>query len=148
MTAGGLEGYRLTVHNRGRLSERNLLLCDHIPNHTTFVSADRKLGRVGRERCLRITRLGPGQDTSVHLMLHVNANAAPGTLTNIADITPIAPPGVAAVPPPLGGGAPPVLKVDLPAGAIITRIKPIHKVKAIVRVVARRRALQPPPVTG
>jgi uncharacterized repeat protein (TIGR01451 family) len=65
VTAGGLEGYRLTVRNRGRLSERNLLLCDHIPNHTTFVGADRKLSRVGRERCLRITRLGPGQDTSV-----------------------------------------------------------------------------------
>ena len=59
VTAGGIEGYRLTVRNRGRLSERNLLLCDHIPNHTTFVSADRKLRRLGRRRCLLIPRLSP-----------------------------------------------------------------------------------------
>jgi uncharacterized repeat protein (TIGR01451 family) len=50
VTAGGLAGYRLTVHNRGQLTARNLLLCDHIPNHTTFVSADRGLRRLGRRR--------------------------------------------------------------------------------------------------
>ena len=35
VTAGGIKG--LTVRNRGPLSERDLLLCDHIPNHTAFV---------------------------------------------------------------------------------------------------------------
>ena len=78
VTAGGLEGYRLTVRNRGPLSERDLLLCDHIPNHTTFVSSDRKLRRLGRRRCLLIPRLGPGHTASVHLMLRVNATAAAG----------------------------------------------------------------------
>jgi uncharacterized repeat protein (TIGR01451 family) len=39
VTAGGLKGYRITVRNRGRVSERNLLLCDHIPNHTTCAVA-------------------------------------------------------------------------------------------------------------
>ena len=60
--------------------------------HTTFVSADRKLRRVGGRRCLFITRLGPGQRANVHLLLRVNANAPAGNLDNIADIEPDLPP--------------------------------------------------------
>ena len=51
----------------------------------TFVSANRKLRRVGRRRCLVIPLLKPGQRVSFHLMLRVDANAPPGTLDNIAD---------------------------------------------------------------
>jgi uncharacterized repeat protein (TIGR01451 family) len=146
VSAGSIEGYRLTVRNRGHLSERNLLLCDHIPNHTTLVSADRKLRRLGRRRCLLIPRLEPGQTAGVHLMLRVSATAPPGTLDNVADITPAPPPGVPAVPSP-------VLNGDLPQGAVavaIAKLPPIAKAKVLVKILrAKRTALPPPPaVTG
>ncbi len=79
MSAGGLAGYRITVRNRGRLAARNVRVCDHIPRQMTFVSADRKLRRIGRRRCLTIPRLRPGQRVSFHVVLRVNANAPPGT---------------------------------------------------------------------
>ena len=90
--AGGIVGYTITARNRGRRSDRNVQVCDRIPRRTRFVSANRKLRRIGRRRCLVIPRLRPGQRESVHLKVRVNPNAAPGTLANIADITP----GVAA----------------------------------------------------
>ena len=80
VTAGGRAGYRITVRNRGRLAARNLRACDQIPRQMTFVSADRRLRRIGRQRCLAIPRLQPGQRVSFHLVLQVNANAPPGTL--------------------------------------------------------------------
>jgi uncharacterized repeat protein (TIGR01451 family) len=144
VTAGGIEGYRLTVRNRGRLSERNLMLCDHIPNHTTFVSADRKLRRLGRRRCLLIPRLEPGHSARVHVMLRVNATAPQGTLDNIADITPVPPPGVPVLPP---------VVADLPPGAAaiaIAQLPPIAKAKVIVKILRAKPAAPPapPPVTG
>ena len=54
----------------------------------TFVRADRTLRRLGRQRCLVIALLRPGQRVSFHLVLHVNANAPAGTVDNIADVTP------------------------------------------------------------
>ncbi len=144
VTAGGIEGYRLTVRNRGRLSERNLLLCDHVPNHTTFVSADHKLRRLGRRRCLLIPRIEPGHSASVHLMLRVNATAPPGNLDNIADITPVPPRDLPAVP-----------QVDLPPGlppsVAAAVIKPIARAKVIVKILRAVQAARPPappPVTG
>ena len=88
VTAGGRAGYRITVRNRGRLAARNLRACDRIPRQMTFVSADRRLRRIGRQRCLAIPRLQPGQRVSFHLVLQVNANASPGTLTNTGEVTP------------------------------------------------------------
>ncbi len=146
MTAGSLAGYRITVRNRGRVSERNLLLCDHIPNHTTFVSADRKLRRIGRRRCLMIPRLRPGQRAGVHVDLRVAADAPPGNLANIADITPVPPPGVPVVP-----GVPPVFKADLPPGAAVAPLTPLQKVKVVVKILRAKRTPPPPappPVTG
>ena len=78
VTAGGRAGYRITVRNRGRLAARNLRACDRIPRQMTFVSADRRLRRIGRQRCLAIPRLQPGQRVSFHLVLQVNANAPQG----------------------------------------------------------------------
>ena len=86
--AGGRVGYRLTARNRGRLPARNLRLCDRIPRRMTFVSADRRLRRIGRQRCLAIPRLRPGQRASFHLVLQVSPNAPLGKVTNIGDITP------------------------------------------------------------
>ena len=103
--AGGLEGYSITARNRGSTVARNLRVCDHIPRHTTFVRADHKLARVGRERCLVIPRLSPNQRVSVHLDLRVDANAPPGTLANIADITPGVP-GLVLLPAALGSDLP------------------------------------------
>jgi uncharacterized repeat protein (TIGR01451 family) len=151
VTAGALAGYTITARNRGHLTARDLLLCDHIPRHTTFVSADRKLRRLGRRRCLLIPRLGPGKSTSVHLDLRVNANAPQGILDNIADIGPVVPPGSPSAPvvPPL----PTIPTVpDLPAGARVvpaTAIKALvaKKVTAILKVIAKK-AVAPPPVTG
>jgi uncharacterized repeat protein (TIGR01451 family) len=142
VSAGGLTGYRLIVHNRGRLAERALLLCDHIPNHTTFVSASRKLRRIGGKRCLFIPRLKPGHSTSVHLTLRVNANAPPGILDNIADITPDLPSVLPPLAPPL---APEGVFPGLP-GKVTPIPQIIKRVTAIVRVIRARRAA--PPVTG
>ena len=97
--AGGLMGYRITARNRGRRSDRNVQVCDRIPRRTRFVSANRKLRRIGRRRCLVIPRLRPGQRVSFHLRVRVNPNAAPGTLANTADITPgVKPPGSGTTP--------------------------------------------------
>ena len=125
-------GYRITAQNRGSAVARNVQVCDHIPRHTTFVRADRKLALVGRERCLEIARLSPGQHVSVHLDLHVDANAPLGTLANIADVTP----GVPGVRPP------PAAAADLPGslvrpGARIASVK-VKRARAIVKVLARR----------
>jgi uncharacterized repeat protein (TIGR01451 family) len=96
VTAGGLAGFRITAHNRGHRTARNLLLCDRIPRKTRFVTASRRLRRVGAKRCLLIRSLGPGQRAGFHLTLRVNGNAKPGTLDNTADETPVSPPGVPA----------------------------------------------------
>jgi uncharacterized repeat protein (TIGR01451 family) len=147
VTAGGVAGYQLTAHNRGRLTARNLLLCDHIPRHTTFLSANRKLRHIGSRRCLFIPRLGPGKSTSVHLELSVNPNAPSGILDNVADIGPVEPPGAPILPilPP-GTTVP-----DLPPGRPVVPETPIRailvkKVKAIVKILAKKAAA--PPVTG
>ncbi len=67
VTAGGLANYTLTARNRGRVVARNVRVCDHIPRGTTFVRADRKMQRVGNQRCLMIASLAPGQRESVHV---------------------------------------------------------------------------------
>ena len=87
--AGGLAGFRIAVRNRGRATERNLLVCDRIPRRMTFVSASRRLGRLGRRRCLLIPRLAPGKRAGFHIVLHVDANAPSGTETNGVDETPV-----------------------------------------------------------
>jgi uncharacterized repeat protein (TIGR01451 family) len=133
VSAGGLEGYSITVRNLGSTVARNLRVCDHIPRRTTFVRADRKLARVGRQRCLAIPRLSPGQRVSVHLELRVDANAPPGTKTNIADVTPGVP-GLLPLPPALGSDLPgPVAAAGTRAAG--ARVK---RARAVVKVLARR----------
>ena len=145
VTAGGRAGYRITVRNRGRLAARNLRACDRIPRQMTFVSADRRLRRIGRQRCLAIPRLQPGQRVSFHLVLQVNANASQGTLTNTGEVTP--PP---VTPPSPGPGSP-----ASPGGppAVIATPKPIAIAKAAVKIVKRAQAVRGrqaarPPFTG
>ena len=148
VTAGGRAGYRITVRNRGRLAARNLRACDRIPRQMTFVSADRRLRRIGRQRCLTIPRLQPGQRVSFHLVLQVNANASPGTLTNTGEVTPppVTPPSPAApeIPgSPASPGGPPAV--------IATTPKPIARARAVVKIVKRAPAQRPaarPPFTG
>jgi len=138
VSAGGREGYQITVRNRGSAVDRNLMACDHIPQGTTFIGADRKLSRLGRARCLPIPRLGPGQSVRFHLDLRVAPNAPPGTLTNIADLTPredrpdsATLPGADLQGPPAAPGGPP---------AELQRNLPARKAKALVRVVRKRIA--------
>ncbi len=104
------------------------------------MSADRKLRRIGRQRCLEIARLRPGQRVSFHLVLQVNANAQPGTLSNTGDVKP--PP---VTPPAPGPGSP-----ASPGGppAVIAAPKPIARVKAVVKIVKRAPAQRPPKFTG
>jgi uncharacterized repeat protein (TIGR01451 family) len=135
--AGGRVGYRLTVRNRGRLAARNLRACDQIPRQMTFVSADRRLRRIGRQRCLAIPRLRPGQRVSFHLVLQVNPNAPQATVTNIGEIPPPPPPPIPPTEPGSPGGPP----------AVIGKPKPIAKAKAKVRIIKRVR-LKRPPFTG
>ena len=145
VTAGGVAGYQITMHNRGRLAARNLLLCDQIPRRTTFVSASRKLRRVGNRRCLTIPRLGPGQSAGFHINLHVASDAPPGNLPNIADILPDETPGLPGQPPLSSVSLP-----DLPANvkAAIGAAPPIKRVKVLVRILKKIVAATPPPVTG
>jgi hypothetical protein len=113
----------------------------------TLVSADHKLARLGRARCLLIPRLGPGQSAGFHLVLRVDANAPPGPVDNMADVTPRPePPGSPGAPevpvadlPPGGSPAPPGTAVGTPARA-----------KAKVKVLATRvpRRGQRPRFTG
>jgi uncharacterized repeat protein (TIGR01451 family) len=139
VSPGGLVSYRITVRNRGRLDTRNLLVCDRIPREMTFVGADRRLLRLGRRRCLLIPRLGPGQRTSIHVVLHVDANAAPGTEANVADETPgVKPPGS---PPP-----PPAPRLGLLREKIAS-IAALRKAIARVRI-RRSRDLPAPHFTG
>jgi uncharacterized repeat protein (TIGR01451 family) len=141
--AGGRLGYRITVRNRGRLAARNLRVCDRIPRLMTFVSADRKLRRIGRQRCLTIPRLRPGQRVSFHLVLQVSPDAPQVRVTNTGDITPppVTPP-TPAVPQipgaPAAPGAPP---------AVLAKPKPIARDRATVRILKRVRP-KPPTFTG
>jgi uncharacterized repeat protein (TIGR01451 family) len=138
--AGSRVGYRISVRNRGRLAARNLRACDRIPRQMTFVSADRRLRRIGRQRCLAVPRLRPGQRVSFHLVLQVNPNAPQATVTNIGEVTPPPPPPISPTDPgsPASPGGPP---------AVIGKPKPIAKAKARVRIVKRVR-LKPPGFTG
>jgi uncharacterized repeat protein (TIGR01451 family) len=141
VSAGSRVGYRITVRNRGHAVARNLRVCDHIPRRTTFVSADRKLSRFGRDRCLGIARLAPGQRVSVHLVLAVDADAPAGSLANLADITPGLPGSPDTRDSPLGTGP------DLPPAARLVRAATIVRAaRAVVRVRARRAGR--PGVTG
>ena len=135
--AGGLAGFQITVRNRGSTVARNLRACDRIPRRATFVRADRKLARLGRARCLLIPRLAPGQRVGFHIDLRVDASAPPGTLANIADVTPV---------PPAGSLRERLLEVDLPgplaSGALApvrTASVPIRKARVLVRVLRRVR---------
>jgi hypothetical protein len=115
----------------------------------TFVSADRRLRRIGRQRCLTIPRLRPGQRVSFHLVLQVSADAPQGRVTNTGDVTtpPVTPPTPAGpeIPgAPASPGGPPV---------VIAKAKPIAGVKAVVKVVKRAQAQRGrpaarPPFTG
>ena len=134
VTAGGNAGYRITVRNRGRLTARRILACDLIPRRMTFVSASRKLIRLGRRRCLVIPRLLPGHRVSFHIVLHVDANAPQGRMDNMGEITP---------PPPPPGPTPEPPTPEKP----IVKPPPIKKAKAVVRVIKRVK-LKPPTFTG
>jgi uncharacterized repeat protein (TIGR01451 family) len=149
VTAGGVAGYQITVHNRGRLAARHLLLCDRIPRRTTFVSASRRLSRLRVGRCLLIPRLGPGQSAGFHVDLRVASDAPPGSLSNIADVLPGVPGGAGGPPvlPPLTNLPLPILPASI--RAVIAQAPPIARARALVRILrARSSAPTPPPVTG
>ena len=135
VSAGGLAGYGITVRNRGRAIASNVRVCDRIPPGMTFVSASRRLSRSGGQRCLVIPRLKPGQPVSFHIVLHVDADAPQGTVTNVAEVTPN---------PPAAGA--PIADPDVPAA--IVKAKATARARAIVRVVARAAQRRLPPVTG
>jgi uncharacterized repeat protein (TIGR01451 family) len=144
---GGLVRYTITARNRGRAIARNLLVCDRIPREETFVSADHRLLRIGRRRCLAINSLARGHHMTFHLMARVNRNAPAGRIDNTTDQTHgVEPPG-----PPLGPPAPPTVPGPPPAPTPdipghITDLKPKPGGTASVAVV--RPAPPPPAVTG
>jgi uncharacterized repeat protein (TIGR01451 family) len=150
VSAGGRVGYRITVRNRGRAVARRARVCDRIPRRMTFVSADRRLLRVGRLRCLVIPRLRPGQRVSFHIVLQVDADAPPGTMDNTADVTPGTPgtPGSPGPSPPAPGAptppaAPPVAAAPPKAIAKDTATVKIKRAKP-----AQRGRPTRPPFTG
>ena len=151
--AGGLAGYQITARNRGRVTDRNVQVCDRVPRQMTFVRADRKLTRVGGRRCLLIPRLAPGQRVNFHIDLRVDANASPGLKANIADVTPgveppgspVEPPGSPVAPPgsPVAPAADPAPGVPAAPGARPARVAvrgtrtPVRTARATVRVLPR-----------
>lgn len=148
VAAGGRVGYRITVRNRGRAVARHVRVCDRIPRRMTFVSADRKLSRIGRRRCLVIPSLRPGQRVSFHIVLQVDAEAPPGSMDNIADVTPVPPtaPGTPGTGPPVAGSPPPPPRVETAPPRAIGRVK--AKVKVVKRAKAAQRRSSRPPFTG
>jgi hypothetical protein len=108
----------------------------------TFVSANRRLRRIGRQRCLTIPGLRPGQRVSFHLVLQVSADAPQGRVTNIGDITP--PPVTSPSLSPADPGSP---ASPLGPPAVIAKPKPIAIARASVRVLKRVRP-KPPTFTG
>jgi uncharacterized repeat protein (TIGR01451 family) len=146
VSAGGRVGYRITVRNRGRAVARHVRVCDRVPRRMTFVSADRKLRRLGRLRCLVIPRLRPGERVSFHIVLQVDANAPPGAMDNTADVTPVPPPtpdspgpGPPAPGPPAPPPPPPPVRPPPPR--VIARAK--AKVKVVKRVKVERQSRRP-----
>jgi uncharacterized repeat protein (TIGR01451 family) len=142
--AGGHAGYQITVRNRGRVAARNLRVCDHIPRRMAFVRADRRLRRIGRQRCLMIPLLRPRQRVSFHLTLQVDANAPQGTVPNIADIIH----GTPGIPVGFEPGTPPAPGTE---ARVIAKIKAIVRARAAVRILKRaqaRPARARPPFTG
>ena len=136
---GGRVNYRITVHNRGGLIAHDYRVCDHIPQGMTFVSADRKLARIGAQRCLVIPSLAPGRRFSFHVELRADANAPPGNADNIAEEKPVGPPGSPPVPP--------AAAQDLPGKTGVASA--VSRAEAIVKIVAKWSARRPaPPVTG
>ena len=126
--AGGLAGYTIGVRNRGRLSARNVRLCDRVPRGMTFVGANRKLSRLGGRRCLVIPLLRPGQRVSVHVDFRVDGTAPTGTVANIADVTPgVEPPGS---PEPAGAE-------DVPGSPAAGARVAVKRATAIVRVLPK-----------
>jgi hypothetical protein len=103
----------------------------------TFAGAPRKLAALGGRRCLVISRLAPGRSFSFRLVLRVDADAPPGTADNVAEETPVQPPGLPA--PPTAG---------LPGRGGVAGES--DRAGAAVKVRPRRssRPLAPPPVTG
>ena len=144
---GGLVRYTITTRNRGRAIARNLLVCDRLPREETFVSADRRLLRVARRRCLVINNLASGQRMTFHLVARVNPNARAGRIDNgtgeTDGVEPPAPPLGPPVPPTVPG-RPPAPTSDIPGH--ITDPKPEEKGGASVDVV--RPPPPPPAVTG
>jgi uncharacterized repeat protein (TIGR01451 family) len=135
--AGGRIGYSISVRNRGSLTARNVRVCDHVPRRMTFLGADHRLLRLGRLRCLLIPRLAPGHRVSFHLTLHVAANAPPGTVDNMADVTPAPPPDSPETPPPADVPGPTTPSTDVPAKEATA------KVKVLPKRAAPRRGRQP-----
>ena len=134
--AGGLAGYTIGVRNRGRLSARNVRVCDRVPRGMTFVRASRNLSRLGGRRCLDIPSLRPGQRVSLHVDFRVDGSAPTGTVANIADVTPgVEPPGS---PGPAGAE-------DVPGSPAAGARVAVKRATAIVRVLAQRVL---PSVTG
>ena len=140
VSAGGRVGYRITVRNRGRAVARHVRVCDRVPRRMTFVSADRKLRRLGRHRCLVIPRLRPGQRVSFHIVLQVDADAPPGAMDNNADVTPVPPttPGSPEPVPPATNPPPPVRPAR---PRVIAKAK--AKVKVVKRVKVERQSRRP-----
>lgn len=143
--AGGRAGYQITVRNRGRVAARNLRVCDHIPRRMAFVSADRRLRRIGRQRCLMIPRLRPRERVSFHVVLQVDADTPQGTVPNIADIIH----GTPGLPVGFEPGTPPAPGTE---AKVIAKIKAIVRARAVVKVLKRAQARRPararPPFTG
>ena len=133
--AGGLAGYTITVRNRGRLSARNVQVCDRVPRRMTFVRASRKLSRLGERRCLVLPRLRPGQRVSLHIDFRVSPFAPTGKAANIGEVTPGVPPAGSPESPAAG---------DVP-GSLAGEQTAAKRATAIVRVLAQRRVI---PVTG
>jgi uncharacterized repeat protein (TIGR01451 family) len=146
VNAGGHVGYRITVRNRGRAVARNVRVCDRVPRRMTFVSADRKLRRLGRMRCLVIPRLLPGQSVSFHIVLQVDADAPPGTMDNIADVIPGTPaaPGSPGPGPSAPGAPAPLPPVATAPPRAIARVKAKVKVVKRAKAAQRRRSTRPP----
>ena len=84
--AGGTVGFTITWKNTGKASAKNVVICDDLPNHLTFVSAAGAVHRNGKV-CWTRTSVARGTTLVFRVVARVDATVGNVKLVNVATAT-------------------------------------------------------------
>ncbi len=84
--AGDQVGFTVVLRVRGPVAAANVLMCDTLPAHMTFVSAPGATF-VGGKACWAFASLAAGARRTFHIVAHVDADAPNGVERNVARAT-------------------------------------------------------------